>query len=178
VLRLLLVAAALGLSNFAASIGIGLTGVDASLRLRIAVVFGAFETAMPIVGVLIGDRVAHAVGPASDWVGGGLLVVVGGYTLVQSQRQGGKSYLSRSSLALIATGAALSLDNLVIGFALGTQHASLLVTVVVIGAVSVGMSLAGLELGDRLGSSVERRSQELGGMVLIAVGIVMAGGIF
>jgi putative Mn2+ efflux pump MntP len=51
VLRLILVAVALGLSNFAASIGIGLAGVDAKLRLRIAVVFGAFETATPILRV-------------------------------------------------------------------------------------------------------------------------------
>jgi putative Mn2+ efflux pump MntP len=130
------------------------------------------------VGVLIGHRFAHVIGSASDWVGGGLLIIVGIYTLVQSRRQDKNQNPSYSSIALIATGGALSLDNLVVGFALGTQHTSLLVTVVVIGAVSVGMSLAGLELGDRMGSSVERRSQELGGMVLIAVGIVIAAGIF
>jgi len=49
---------------------------------------------------------------------------------------------------------------------------------VVIGGVSVGMSLVGLELGHRLGGAVEKRSQEIGGIVLILVGGAMAGGLF
>jgi hypothetical protein len=32
-----------GLSNFAAAIGIGLSGIDMTIRLRFALVFGAFE---------------------------------------------------------------------------------------------------------------------------------------
>jgi putative Mn2+ efflux pump MntP len=82
VLRLLLVAGALSPSNIAASIGTGLTGVDTKLRLRIAFVFGAFETATPIVQLLIGHKLAHHIGSASAWVGSGSLIVVGAYTLL------------------------------------------------------------------------------------------------
>jgi putative Mn2+ efflux pump MntP len=39
-LALLLVAVSLGLSNFAAAIAIGVSGVDARTRLRVAIVFG------------------------------------------------------------------------------------------------------------------------------------------
>src|SRR6202035_4122577 len=49
---LLLVGASLGLSNFAASVGIGVGGVDARARLRVGIIFGIFETAMPILGLL------------------------------------------------------------------------------------------------------------------------------
>ncbi len=45
------------------------------------------------------------------------------------------------------------------------------------GVVSVGMSLAGLELGHRLGRRVEEWSEEIGGAVLILVGIAIAVGI-
>ena len=41
-LELLLVALSLGLSNFAASVGIGAAGVDTGTRLRLGAVFGAF----------------------------------------------------------------------------------------------------------------------------------------
>jgi manganese efflux pump family protein len=54
VLALLLVAGSLGMSNFAASIAIGLAGVDRSLRLRIAFAFGLFEAGMPVLGLLLG----------------------------------------------------------------------------------------------------------------------------
>ena len=45
-----------------------------------------------------------------------------------------------------------------------------------IGAVSVTLSLAGLELGDRLGTNVGERGELIGGLVLIAVGIAVANG--
>jgi len=43
VLAILLVAVSVGLDNFAAAIGIGLSGLDAKLRLQVAIVFGVFE---------------------------------------------------------------------------------------------------------------------------------------
>jgi manganese efflux pump family protein len=54
VLALVLVAGSLGMSNFAASIAIGLSGVDRSLRVRIAFAFGLFEAGMPVLGLLLG----------------------------------------------------------------------------------------------------------------------------
>jgi putative Mn2+ efflux pump MntP len=44
----------------------------------------------------------------------------------------------------------------------------------VIGAVSVALSLVGLELGTRIGSTVGRRGELLGGCVLIVVGVLVA----
>jgi putative Mn2+ efflux pump MntP len=49
-LALLLVAAAVGLSNLAASVSLGAAGVDARTRLRVALVFGVFESGCPSSG--------------------------------------------------------------------------------------------------------------------------------
>jgi manganese efflux pump family protein len=57
--------------------------------------------------------------------------------------------------------------------ALGTFHVSLAVAAVVIGAVSVTLSLIGLELGNRIGE----RGELLGGLVLIGVGAAIATGV-
>jgi manganese efflux pump family protein len=78
---------------------------------------------------------------------------------------------------LLVTGAALSVDNLAVGFALGTFHVSLVLAAIVIGAISVSMSLIGLELGGRIGTRVGERGELLGGLVLIGVGVVVASGI-
>ena len=43
--------------------------------------------------------------------------------------------------------------------------------------VSVGLSLLGLELGSRLGSRVGEWSEEIGGAVLILVGIAIGAGL-
>jgi manganese efflux pump family protein len=79
---------------------------------------------------------------------------------------------------LLVTGAALSIDNLVVGFALGTHKVSLALAAVVIAVVSVAMSLVGLELGRRLGRVVEEWSDEISGGVLILVGAAIALRIF
>ncbi|MGH3264248.1 MAG: manganese efflux pump MntP family protein, partial [Trebonia sp.] len=79
---LLLVAGSVGLDNFAASIAIGLTGVDRRLRLRIAVVFGLFEAGMPVLGLLAGRGLAGTLGGDAHWVGGGLLILTGAALVV------------------------------------------------------------------------------------------------
>ena len=77
---------------------------------------------------------------------------------------------------LLVTGLALSIDNLAVGFALGTYHVSLVLAAVVIGAVSVALSLIGLELGHRLGARTGEWGELTGGLVLIGVGAAIAAG--
>ena len=74
---------------------------------------------------------------------------------------------------LIVTGAALSVDNLVVGFALGAYDVNVLSAAVIFAVVGVGMSLAGLELGRWLGTGVERWSGEVGAAVLVVVGVAI-----
>jgi manganese efflux pump family protein len=183
VLALLLVAISLGLSNFAAALGIGVAGVDAGTRLRMGLIFGIFEAGMPLVGLLLGLSLAHTLGSASHWIGAALLIATGGYSVLKAVR--GQTRENEPAAGanrpwtgqLLLTGIALSIDNLAIGFALGAYHVNLAAAAVIIGAVSVTLSLIGLELGDRLGTKTGERGELLGGLVLIAVGIAIASGI-
>lgn len=186
VLPLLLVAASVGLGNLAAAIGIGFGGVTARTRLRVALVFGLFETGMPIVGLVIGAGVATGIGHLARWIGAGLLIVLGGGTLLRALRQpgwpaaGGTEVHPAHTMSLgklILTAFALSLDNLAAGFALGTLHISMAGAAIVIGAVSVLMSLAGLELGGRVGAAAGRRGEQIGGAILVVVGVALAAGL-
>ena len=231
-LALFFVAASVGMSNLAASIAIGVSGVDARTRLRVGLVFGAFEAGMPVLGLLIGAQTAASLGHAARWVGAGLLIAVGLYALASATRAGGSAQADESPrvperahgrvreqaheharageqangkpgrpgdasgtsvpaaqgpassgqvqpprmIHLLASGLALSLDNLVVGFALGTYHTSIALGVIVIGAVSVAMSLAGLELGAGIGNWAGRRGEQLAGVMLVSVGIAIASG--
>ena len=192
---LLLVAVALGLSNFAAAIGLGAGGAGAggAGAARVAVVFGAFEAGMPVIGLALGNGLATSLGHGAHWLGGALLIAVGGYTLLSGRDArpaagdeagaggGGAGAGTRAAGStsaalgrLVLTGFALSLDNLAAGFALGGYHVVFWVAAVVIGVVSVGMSLAGLQLGARFASG--RFSELAAAAVLIAVGAAMAAG--
>ena len=170
-LALLLVAISLGLSNFAAAIGIGVTGVDAGTRLRVGLIFGIFEAGMPILGLLLGHSLANALGSAAHWIGAALLIATGGYAVLRAIRGHSREQHQPTAGAnqprtgrLLVTGIALSIDNLAVGFALGAYHVNLAAAAVIIGAVSVTLSLAGLELGDRLGTKVGERGELIGGL--------------
>jgi putative Mn2+ efflux pump MntP len=201
VLAVLLVAVSVGLSNFAASIGLGAGGATARTRLHVAVIFGVFEGGMPALGLLLGRSLAGTLGQAAHWAGAGLLIATGGYALIQAARAARAARIARPAPAarpapparpapagpagqppgrLLVTGLALSMDNLVVGFAVGTFPVSLAAAVIVIAAVSVAMSLVGLELGSRLGAQLGAttgsRGEVLGGLALIGVGIALAAG--
>jgi putative Mn2+ efflux pump MntP len=180
VLALLLVAVSVGLSNFGAATAIGVSGVERGLRLRVALIFGIFEAAMPVVGLLIGRSVAHDLGGSAKLVAGGVLCLTGAYAVV-SELVGGPRAAEASGPStgrLLLLGAALSIDNLAIGFALGTYQVNLVVAALAIGVISVALSLLGLELGSRLGDRLGRRSELISGAVLIVVGIAIATGLF
>jgi len=179
-LALVLVAVSVGLSNFAAAVAIGVSGVTARTRLEVGLVFGAFEITMPIVGLVLGHRLAHTLGSSARWLGGGLLVAAGLYGLVtglRARRGGATPSPGMSRGRLVLTGAALSIDNLVVGFALGAYHVSVVVAALVIGLISVGLSLIGLELGARIGSRTGDRAEVIGSVVLVAVGVAIAAGL-
>jgi manganese efflux pump family protein len=179
-LSLLLVSLSVGLSNFAGAIGIGLSGINTKTRIRVGLAFGFFEALMPLIGLLLGQAVAGYIGHhLAGYVAGGILILTGAYTIWQGWGLERKEQ-PRPSLrtqSLIITAVALSIDNLAVGFALAVFHIQIVLAAATMGAVSVAMSLAGLELGHRLGRRVEGWSEEIGGAVLILVGIAIALGL-
>ncbi len=206
-LALLLLAAALGLSNLAAAIGIGVGGVDGGTRVRIAVVFGLFEAGMPVLGLVLGHRLADSLGQAARWLGGAVLIAVGVWGLVHAWRapengapeggapEGGAGESGVPGAAeggerarpqrtgrqpigrMLIGGLVLSGDNLAAGFALGAYHTGIVMAAVVFGVVSVAMSLVGLELGARIGAAAGERSELIACALLIVVGVIIAAGV-
>jgi putative Mn2+ efflux pump MntP len=199
-LALLLLAVALGLSNFAAAIGIGVSGVRGGTRVRMAVVFGVFEAGMPVLGLVLGRGVADGIGQAARWLGGAALIAFGAFGafgLIQGWRGGGDRAgpggrggaepaepggpgravpegwpMGR----LLVSGLVLSGDNLAAGFALGAYHVGVGVAAAAFGVVSVVMSLAGLELGARIGAAAGERAELVAGVILVAAGAAIAAG--
>jgi putative Mn2+ efflux pump MntP len=176
-LTLILLGFSVGLGNFAASVAIGLSGVTKSLRIRIAIIFGLFETGMPIIGLIVGKQVANKLGGHSNIIGGALLLATGFYIIISSLRKSDKKETTKTPNhglgKLIVTGLALSVDNLIVGFSLGTHHEPLFASAIVIGITSVVLSIIGLEIGSRLSSKVEKYSELLSGLILVLVGIAI-----
>jgi len=177
---LFLVAVSVGLDNLGAATAIGVSGVNSRLRLRIALVFGAFEAVMPLLGLLLGQSVAHSLGSDTKVVAGVVLGLVGAYTILSEllgQQGSGEGSEPPSLTKLVILGATLSIDNLAIGFALGTYHVSVVAAALVIAAFSVALTLVGLEVGARVGERLGRRSELVGAAMLVVIGIAVGTGV-
>ena len=107
---------------------------------------------MPILGLLLGHSLAHAracrpldrrrIADRDRWLC--RAQAIRGQAREHEPAAGaGRLRTGR----LLVTGIALSIDNLAVGFALGAYHVNIAAAAVIIGAVSVTLSLAGLELG-------------------------------
>ena len=111
-----------------------------------------------------------------------ILILTGVYTIWQGRRVPNQQEQPRETTGLqthqlLVTALALSIDNLAVGFALAVYRIPIVLAAATMGVISVAMSLVGLELGSRLGTRVEAWSEELGGAVLILVGIAIAAGL-
>jgi putative Mn2+ efflux pump MntP len=120
VIALLVVAVALGLNNFGAATAIGVGGVDRRTEVKVATVFGLCEVVMPAAGMLIGTGLAGPLGSAARWAGAGILFVTAVWGLIEALRGGEDAPKVWHGWRLLVRGAALSLDDLAVGLALGT----------------------------------------------------------
>jgi manganese efflux pump family protein len=173
---LLVVAVALGLNNFGASIAIGVSGVDRRTELKVATVFGLFDVVMPGTGMLIGDRLAGELGHAARWAGAGILAAAAVWGLVEALRGDDDTPQVWHGWRLLVSGAALSLDDLAVGLALGTVRFPIVVAVIAFGVMSAVMSVIGVELGAKLGKAAGDHGEVVAAIVLICVAVAMAAG--
>jgi putative Mn2+ efflux pump MntP len=171
VIPLIFLGLSASLSNFGGAVGLGVLPLTRRLRFQIAGTFFAMEALMPIVGLVLGSRLASSIGGRGQFVAGLVLVGIGGYTLLETRRETRDLKIPVKLRTIVLLAVALSLDNLVVGLGLGLLHAPVPVAAVFMGGCSLVLTIIGLELGRRLGDRVGERSELFSGLVLIAAGI-------
>jgi manganese efflux pump family protein len=72
---------------------------------------------------------------------------------------------------LVMLSVATSIDAFAVGLSLAMLQVNILYPAVIIGVVTGGLSLAGLLLGNRLGTAFGKRIEVLGGVILIGIGL-------
>jgi putative Mn2+ efflux pump MntP len=178
-LTLIALVVPLGLDTFAVAAALGMSGLTRRRdRIRVTTLFTVFETGMPIVGVVLGAVAGKVAGTAADYVAIVILIGLGVFMLWprrndrdESERVG---LLARTrGLAAIGLGISISLDELAIGFTLGLLRFSVVLVIALIGIQTLIVTQAGLRLGSRIGEAVRERAEQLAGVVLAALGVIL-----
>lgn len=148
--------------------------------LRMALLFGIFQAAMPLAGWLGTAHFSQYLEAVDHWIAFGLLAFIGGKMIWESLHNDEDDEPSFNPLRLrtqLLLAVATSIDALAVGISmacLGYNHiTALTLPLVMIGATSVVMSIAGYWLGVRFGRIVARRIKPelIGGLVLVFIGI-------
>ncbi len=170
-----MIAIGLAMDAFAVSLGIGTTQYAHGPRplFRLSFHFGLFQALMPVLGWIVGARVAHLIAPIDHWIALALLAFVGVRMIRSGLDAAGETHQrdpSRGS-TLVLLSIAVSIDAFAVGLSLAMLEVSIIYPVIVIGITTGCLSLFGLLAGERLGQRFGKRMEVLGGLILIAIGV-------
>jgi putative Mn2+ efflux pump MntP len=181
-LRQVLIAAGLllplALDTFALAAALGMAGLERRDRLRVTLVFTAFEAGMPIAGMLIGRAAGSYLGAWAGYGGIAFLVLAGALLLRPGQKESDEAGRLRllahaRGIAILDLGLSISVDELTIGLSAGLLGLSILLTVSWIAVQAFAATQVGLRLGTRLGEAFRERAEWVAGVALIAVALVL-----
>ncbi|MBV8998627.1 MAG: manganese efflux pump [Solirubrobacterales bacterium] len=170
--KLLALVLPLGLDTFAVAAALGLTGLSASRRRHITLLFTAFEAGMPLIGVAVGAPLGNAIGGAAEYVAVGVLIAFGLDTLSRSQDEERIAELAGAgTLRSVALGASISLDEFAIGFTLGLLRLPIVLVIVLIAVQTILVTQLGLRLGHRLSEQLREAADRIAGLALTGLGL-------
>ena len=168
---LLLLGFALSLDSFRVSLGLGTLKLSRLRQFQIVIAFGVCDAVAPLIGLLIGKSLLEFIGPWVEHLGPLLLCAYGVYVIYIAQRFAGREAGDTDRWMVLGVPLSLSLDNLVAGTSLGMIGFPLLISVMIIGAMSALLSLVGLWLGRAAVKLLPVKIELISGVVLIFIAI-------
>ncbi len=186
---ILFIAIGLAMDAFAVSIAasICLSTVSGRQIFRLSFHTGFFQFLMPVIGWYLGSSFSAYIADYDHWIAFILLGLIGAKMIRESfedkhcesgavcdnacasLKKNVKDPTRGFSLLFIAI--ATSIDALAIGVSLAMLKVDIWYPAAVIGIITMMMSIAGMKIGERLGSKFGSRMELSGGIILIAIGV-------
>jgi putative Mn2+ efflux pump MntP len=134
---------------------------------------GLFQGLMAFLGWLAGESIVHLIAGVDHWIAVLLLAFVGTRMILSGIRGPEEKPANDPSRGgpLILICVATSIDAMAVGLSLAMLEVSILGPSLMIGLVTLGLSLVGLLTGRFLGSRFGQRMEILGGLILIGIGL-------
>jgi putative Mn2+ efflux pump MntP len=177
VLNLVVLGVVLSLDNFRTAVILGPLRFPWRRALEIAMVFGFFDGAAPLAGMLAGHDVGRQIGGIADIAGAAALGGYGFYLIVRALSTATQEELqAEHRWSILGLPVPLSLDNVIAGAGLGLLGISPLVPATLFGAITIVMTFAGLQLGRMVSRFIPIRPRWdlVVGVALITEALVLA----
>ncbi len=174
---LLGIAVALAVDAFAVALAAGLSLQALTKRhlFRLSFHFGLFQAMMLSAGWLFGKALYLLFSAFANWVAFVLLVLVGGNIIRQAIHGADEARIRldpTKGWQLVFLSFATSIDALAVGLSLAMMGVSIALAAALVGLAATSLTLLGMHLGNRASALWGKRVEVLGGLILIAIGLV------
>ncbi len=148
-------------------------------RVKIISAFALFQAGFAFLGWVLGGSFANYIEPFDHWIAFILLGYIGGSMLYGSLKKD-KEECKKESLdftknkSLIVVSIATSIDALAVGISVAMLHLTVLKVeffILMVLILTALASLTGIMSGKKIGGKVGRRSELVGGVVLLIIGL-------
>ena len=180
-------AVALGVSMdaFAVAICKGMSFKRASIKnaLIVALYFGIFQAAMPLIGYFLGFQFSENIVKYDHWLAFILLGAIGANMIKESSNKSceaveevavvsGNGVLERGLCfkTMLILAIATSIDALAVGITLAFLKVHIVPAVIFIGIITFINSFVGVKIGNVFGVKYKSRAEFVGGIILMAMG--------
>jgi putative Mn2+ efflux pump MntP len=167
---------ALGLDNASVVMTLAAAGTTRKVASLLILAFAAFEALMPLLGLMLGNTVGEAIGPAAGLAGAATLAGAGTYILLSAFRGRAPEGLPARTWVVLGLPLSLSADNLLAGVGLGLLGFPAVGAALVFGIVTAAMCLVGQRVGEVASALSPRLAQLTAGAALVAVALLSAAG--
>jgi manganese efflux pump family protein len=174
-IEILFISVGLAMDAFAVSICAGTNELTRGKRptFRLSFHFGLFQFMMPVIGWFLGTGIQKYIEAYDHWVVLILLSFVGikmfisGFDKNSDLKNGDLS----KGMNLVVLSIATSVDALAIGISFAMLQTGIWFPSIIIGIVTAGLSVLGVQLGNKLGTKFGKKMEIAGGVILILIGI-------
>ncbi len=173
-IAILLIAVGLAMDAFAVSLCKGLALRKVTLRnmLIAGLWFGGFQALMPIIGFYLGVSFYDLISAYDHWVAFLLLFLIGANMVREGlfgEEEEVDADMGVKTMVLLAI--ATSIDALAIGISFAMTEDSIFLPALIIGVVTLVISMAGVKIGSLFGDRFGKKAEVLGGVILIIIGL-------
>ncbi|MBR4216874.1 MAG: manganese efflux pump [Candidatus Methanomethylophilaceae archaeon] len=173
-IAILLIAVGLAMDAFAVSLckGLALRKVTLCNMFIAGLWFGGFQALMPIIGFYLGVSFYDLISAYDHWVAFFLLFLIGANMVREGlfgEEEEVDADMGVKTMVLLAI--ATSIDALAIGISFAMTEDSIFLPALIIGVVTLVISMAGVKIGSLFGDRFGKKAEALGGIILIIIGL-------
>jgi len=177
ILSIIIIGIGLAMDCFAVSVTKGICAKKLFfwLTFRMALLFGFFQAAMPLIGYAAGTAFANEIISYDHWVAFILLLLIGGKMVYEGLKTPDPECITVSNpfkwASLLSLALATSIDALATGIVLVPFPELIWEAVFIIGIVSFIFTFIGMYIGVHFGKRFHIKVETIGGFILIGIGI-------